>query len=98
MKAFVSLIFLLNLFINCSAEGKIPKSIPVNTNIQKELCLIRTTQYVIHHFGDSIWENISNTPLRILLITDSLEYLFNHDSPNASFELYQYDSLLRTNI
>ncbi len=98
IKALVSLFFLLNLLINCSAEGKTPKSLPVNSDIQKEICLIRTTQYVILHFGDSIWENISDTPLRILLITDSLEYLFNHDSPNASFEWYQYDSSLCTNI
>lgn len=98
MKAFFILIFLLNLLLNGFAECEIPKNIPAKSTIQKEIALIRATHYIIQHFGDSIWGNISNTPLRILLITDSLEYLFNHDSLNASFEWYQYDSLLSTNI
>lgn len=98
MKTSVTLIFAICLFFNGLAQVKISKDIPANSDIRKEIALIRTTDYIIHHFGDSIWENISKTPLRKLLITDNLEYLFNHDDPGTGFEWYQYDSLLNTNI
>lgn len=64
----------------------------------KEISLIKTADYIINQYGDSIWENISRIPLRILLITDSLEYLINHNTPDKSFELYKYDSSLKTDI
>lgn len=69
-----------------------------NADIQKEIRLIKTTSYILDHYGDSIWKNISKTPLRILLITDSLEYLFYHNCPDSNFTLLKYDPLLNTNI
>lgn len=98
MKLIVTSIFAMSLFFNGFATEKSSKSFLANTDIRKEIALIRTTDYIIHHFGDSIWDNISKTPLRMLLITDSLEYLFNHDNPGTSFEWCQYDSILNTNI
>ena len=98
MKLIVTIIFAMFLFFNGFATEKSSKSFPANADIRKEIALIHATDYIIHHFGDSIWDNISKTPLRILLITDSLEYLFNHDNPGTSFEWYQYDSMLNTNI
>lgn len=98
MKTIFISIFTICLLFNGLSKGENLNYHPLNADIQKEITLIKTTDYIINHFGDSIWENISSTPLRILLITDSLEYLFNHNNPDKSFELFKYDSLLNTNI
>lgn len=98
MKPIVFSIFIFCLLFHGSLKGGNFNSYPQNTDILKEFALIKTTDYIIKHYGDSIWENISNIPLRILLITDSLEYLINFNNPDKSFELYNCDSLLNTNI
>lgn len=98
MKEIIISSFAICFLFNGISKGGSFSCNPVNTDIQKEISLIKTTEYIITHYGDSLWENISSTPLRILLITDSLEYLFNHSSPDKSFELFKYDTLLNTNI
>jgi len=91
-------IFITSLFFSGSSIAQNTDSQPKVTDIQKEISLIKTTDYILKNFGDSIWNNISATPLRILLITDSLEFLFNHDTPDKSFKFYQHDSHLNTDI
>ncbi|TVQ19556.1 MAG: hypothetical protein EA361_00670 [Bacteroidetes bacterium] len=98
MKTILISIFTICLLFNGMSKGGSLSSNPLNADIQKEITLIKAADYIITHFGDSIWENISSTPLRILMITDSLEYLFNHNNPDDSFEWFKYDSLLNSNI
>lgn len=47
---------------------------------------------------NGMWENSGNVPFAIILVTDSNEYLINHDNPTGDFRLLIYDSLLKTNI
>ena len=98
MKKTVLFLVTIFLFFNGMLKGQNANNLTGNKNIQNEIRLIQSAGYIINHYGDSIWENISKTPLRILLITDSLEYLFNHNNPGKSFVLFQYDSLLNKNI
>lgn len=95
-------IFIFSLFLssignfNCQSLGQ--TSIVIEANINKEISLIQNADYIIQNFGNAIWKDIDNTPLKILLITDSLEFLFNHNNPSKEFQLYKYDSLLKTKI
>jgi len=98
MKAIIILSFSICLLFNGLLKGQNVNKLHIDDEIQKEITLIKVSDYIIDQYGDSIWKNISKTPLRILLITDSLEYLFNHNNPDKSFELFKYDSLLKTNI
>jgi len=49
-------------------------------------------------FRDSVWIGWGNVPFTVLLITDSTEFLLNHNNPTGEFEQLCYDSLLQCNI
>lgn len=98
MKPFIIFISLYFVLFSCVLKSQNQEQFIPEPNINKEIHLILCTQKIIQLYGDTIWENIHNTPLKILLITDSLEFLFNHNNPSKDFELYKYDSLLKTNI
>ena len=47
---------------------------------------------------DRIWPGWSSTPLRVLLVTDSVEFLIGHSEPSADFARLGYDTLLRREV
>jgi hypothetical protein len=47
---------------------------------------------------DEIWPGWSDTPMRVLLVTDSVEFLIGHSGPSADFANLGYDSLLKREI
>lgn len=49
-------------------------------------------------YADSVWRGWSEVPMVILLVTDSTEFLVNHNMPSEDFQLMKYDSLLNTNV
>jgi len=98
MKPLIIIFCIFWLLQNSFVNGQDFNTKVKNYGIENEVKLIHCTDYILNNFGDSIWDNISKTPLRILLITDSLEYLFNHSKPSKDFKLFGYDSVLHANI
>jgi hypothetical protein len=49
-------------------------------------------------FGDEVWPGWSDTPMRVLLVTDSTEFLIGHSEPSADFARLGYDSLLKRDV
>jgi len=49
-------------------------------------------------YCDSVWSGWGKVPFTILLITDSTEFLVNHNNPTEDFQLLEYDSLLQSDI
>ncbi|MEE9572329.1 MAG: hypothetical protein V3W20_04735, partial [Candidatus Neomarinimicrobiota bacterium] len=49
-------------------------------------------------YCDSVWTGWGKVPFTILLITDSTEFLLNHNNPTEDFQLLEYDSLLQSEI
>ena len=47
---------------------------------------------------DDIWPGWSDTPMRVLLVTDSVEFLIGHSEPSADFARLGYDSLLQREV
>jgi hypothetical protein len=98
MKSIITIICAFLILQNNFVKGQDFNTKVKNYGIENEVKLIHCTDYILNNFGDSIWENISKTPLRILLVSDSLEFLFNHSKPSKDFKLFTYDPVLRTNI
>jgi hypothetical protein len=48
--------------------------------------------------GNEIWPGWSDTPMRVLLVTDSIEFLIGHSEPSADFAGLGYDSLLKREV
>jgi len=48
--------------------------------------------------GDDIWPGWSDTPMRVLLVTDSVEFLIGHSEPSPDFARLGYDSLLAREV
>ena len=48
--------------------------------------------------GDDIWPGWSDTPMRVLLVTDSVEFLIGHSEPSPDFARQGYDSLLAREV
>jgi hypothetical protein len=48
--------------------------------------------------GDEIWPGSRDTPMRVLLVTDSVEFLIGHSEPSAEFAKLGYDSLLKREV
>jgi hypothetical protein len=48
--------------------------------------------------GDEIWPGWNDTPMRVLLVTDSVEFLIGHSEPSADFARLGYDSLLKREV
>jgi hypothetical protein len=48
--------------------------------------------------GDEIWPGWSDTPMRVLLVTDSVEFLIGPSEPSAGFARLGYDSLLKREV
>jgi hypothetical protein len=59
---------------------------------------IREAMDIAREYDDQIWEGLGNVPFIILLVTDSLEYLINHQNPTEDFQLLSYDSLLNSKV
>jgi hypothetical protein len=47
---------------------------------------------------DDIWPGWRDTPLRLLLVTDSVEFLIGHSEPSADFARRGYDILLKREV
>jgi hypothetical protein len=45
------------------------------------------------NLGDSLWPGMAGTPMPVLLVTDSAEFLFRHDHPGVTFVLAGRDPL-----
>ncbi len=48
--------------------------------------------------GDEIWPGWSDTPMRVLLVSDSVEFLIGHSEPSADFAKLGYDSLVKREV
>jgi hypothetical protein len=48
--------------------------------------------------GSRLWPGLERTPLAILLVTDSAEYLLGHPAPTTDFSRIGYDSLLKMDV
>jgi hypothetical protein len=48
--------------------------------------------------GDTIWPGWSDTPMRVLLVTDSVEFFVGPSEPSADFARLGYDSLLARDV
>jgi hypothetical protein len=48
--------------------------------------------------GDEIWPGWSATPMRVLLVTDSIEFLIGHSEPSADFARLGHDILLKREV
>ena len=48
--------------------------------------------------GDEIWPGWRHTPMPVLLVTDSVEFLIGHSEPSADFAKLGYDSLLTREV
>ena len=48
--------------------------------------------------GDDIWPGWRHTPMRVLLVTDSVGFLIGHSEPSADFARLGYDSLLKLEV
>jgi len=53
---------------------------------------------VARSLGNRLWPGLERTPLAILLVTDSAEYLLGHPAPTADFSRLGYDSLLKMDV
>ena len=47
---------------------------------------------------DDLWPGWERTTLRVLLVTDSTEFLFGHSQPSADFTRQGYDTLLKQEV
>jgi hypothetical protein len=56
------------------------------------------TSRVARSLGSRLWPGLEQTPLAILLVTDSAEYLLGHPAPTADFSRVGYDSLLKMEV
>lgn len=59
---------------------------------------IKEALNIANVFSDSVWAGWSEVPMTVLLVTDSLEYLINHNTPTDDFKSIGYDSLLQSEI
>jgi hypothetical protein len=48
--------------------------------------------------GDDIWPGWTHTPMRVLLVTDSVEFLIGHSEPSVDFTRLGNDSLLKREV
>jgi hypothetical protein len=48
--------------------------------------------------GEEIWPGWGDTSMRVLLVTDSVEFLIGHSEPSAEFTKLGYDSLLKREV
>ncbi len=48
--------------------------------------------------GNEIWPGWSDTPMRVLLVSDSVEFLIGHSEPTADFARLGYDSVLKREV
>jgi hypothetical protein len=48
--------------------------------------------------GDDLWPGWRRTPLRVLLVTDSVEFLIGQSQPSANFARLGYDTLLKREV
>lgn len=48
--------------------------------------------------GDDFWPGWRRTPLGVLLVTDSVEFLIGHSQPSADFARLGYDTLLKREV
>ncbi len=59
---------------------------------------IKEAMTISTQFGDELFNNFSEVPFAIILVTDSTEFLINHPNPSSDFKLSEKDSILKTNI
>jgi hypothetical protein len=53
---------------------------------------------IADHYGNKIWTGMNETPFVVLLVMDSVEFLFNHPYPSADFKLSEEDKILSAKI
>jgi hypothetical protein len=59
---------------------------------------IAETYRLADALGDQLWKDWNTIPFPILLVTTDTEFLLRHPSPDSSFSISGYDSLLKTNV
>lgn len=100
-KIFLAFAVLFLNFVNVNAgTGSKPLSDTLSLNELKDehKILIREAMIINEMFSDSIWEEMSQTPFNLILVTDNYEYLINTPESYTGFTFLAFDSLLGSNI
>lgn len=83
------IIFIFFLFVNVSFASD-------DLRMEDKIRIRESIKILDHCKG--IWNGWNETQFAVLLVTDSIEYLINHNNPTADFQLSHFDTLLNSNI
>lgn len=59
---------------------------------------IREAIKIQDEVGNEVWDGITRVPITLLLITEDIEFLFNHPYPSSEFIFLENDTITKSNI
>lgn len=60
--------------------------------------LVKEYRSMMSYIGDRVWEDISETPAPLVLVTDAYEFLLYHPYPSEGFISLGFDTALETEV